>query len=376
MIFSPHSYRAIGFRLLFLASAALACLSLCGFARAVGPPAPISVPSTPAPAPKLVFLSGGAHLVLKPEPDAETVAIAVVVRTDRPGSEQENAVGELTARALFFGSVNRSFDAVAASVGQVGGSLETERTPDYVMVSCVTVPGQLREALYLICEGLKNADFAPDALARARKLLRQERAFRAQDAFLVAYETARDLVRGTTDADNDALARVTPEQCRDYFVRHYVPAHTTLCLAGKFDAAPIQRSVENYLFDYDRSAPVRPHASPPAFVAPDSDTPFHLTALGRVSYALVALPAPALDSPDYAPFLVLRALLGGGHAARLFRRVRDTLGVGYNIGALWQPDRSDPLVAYLQWGSEENRREIEEHEKKIKEKGKGAGWRF
>jgi predicted Zn-dependent peptidase len=31
--------------------------------------------------------------------------------------------------------------------------------------------------------------------------------------------------------------------------------------------------------------------------------------------------------------------------------VRDALGIGYNVGALFRAERGEPLIAYLQWGA-------------------------
>jgi zinc protease len=69
----------------------------------------------------------------------------------------------------------------------------------------------------------------------------------------------------------------------------------------------------------------------------------------------VALPAPALTDDDYPAFIVLKSVLGEGHASRLFQRLRDTQGIGYNVGAVWQTSLSDPLVAYLQWDAKGDR---------------------
>jgi predicted Zn-dependent peptidase len=70
---------------------------------------------------------------------------------------------------------------------------------------------------------------------------------------------------------------------------------------------------------------------------------------GASSYALVATPAPPLSDPSYPAFVVLKAILGEGHASRLFQHLRDSQGIGYSVGASWQTTLSDPMVAYLQW---------------------------
>ncbi|HZO89532.1 MAG TPA: pitrilysin family protein [Chthonomonadaceae bacterium] len=302
----------------------------------------------PSPAVRCVTLPDGVRLLLKPEPDTEVTAIVAFVRTE-PEPDPDPAAAELVARALFFGSLNRSMDRISRSITQVGGLLETLRTPDYVAVTCVTVGEQLNEAAYLICEALKNADFAPEALDRARQSLLDERRERADDGFETARADLCARLSGASEPGQLALRRVTQERAQDYFQRHYVPARTVIAVVGRFQPDAAQRAFDADLYDYDHPAPrARAITTAPQKPNFNAETQTFLTS-GGVAYALVGVPAPDVTSPDYPAFTVLQTLLGGGHAARLFRRVRDTLGLGYEVGATYRADRADPLIAYLQW---------------------------
>ncbi len=297
-----------------------------------------------------ITMPDGVRLLLKPEAASELVAIVAFVRIPADTTPLENATGALVAQALFFGSLNRSLEHVAGSVAQVGGGLETLRTPDYVAITCITVRTQLDEAAYLLCEALKNADFTPEALDRARQEILEARRARSADGFETACAAIRDQI-GAQPEPGTALRRVTQEMAQDYFHRRYLPARTVITVVGQFQPEQAQRSFTHYLFDYDRPAPTHAlvPAAPKSNFEPKTET---LSVSGSASYALVATPAPDVASPDYAAFTVLQTLLGGGHASRLFRRVRDQLGLGYDMGTIYRADRADPLIAYLQWDSQ------------------------
>jgi predicted Zn-dependent peptidase len=215
-------------------------------------------------------------------------------------------------------------------------------------VTCVTVSAQARPAMGLLCDALKNADFTADALTRARREILRERQERAADGFDVAYDALRLRARGLPEPSDDALRHVTSERARAYFAAHYVPANTVIAVVGACDAATITRGFATGLREFTRAAPGQAHleSSPKRLFVPQR---IALSVSGNAAYALVATDAPAVSSQDYPAFTVLHALLGGGHAARLFRRVRDVRGVGYDVGALYRADRSEPLIAYLQW---------------------------
>lgn len=293
------------------------------------------------------ILSNGVRVILKPEKTTETVAVQMVVRTARDTTTGEMAAGELAAHALFYGSLNRSFAGVTASLARMGGSLETLRTADYVAVTCITAPEQLDEALYLLCESLKNADFGPRALERARQEILWGRKRREVDGFALAVHLLLGLGR-QPEPDALALRRMTTEQVRLYFAQRYVPSRTVFAVVGRFDWERAVRSFNNLLFDYERHVPpaglsdsVLPPPGVPRFAAAEAP--------GSAAYSLVASPAPGVADADYAAVMVLQSLLGAGHASRLFRRIRDAQGIGYEVGAAYPADRGNLLIAYLQW---------------------------
>ncbi len=299
-----------------------------------------------------VGLTDGVRLVLKPEPDVEVVAITIFVRTGADVSQTEAAIGEITARALFFGSANRSLETIAASVAQVGGSLETFRARDFVAITCLTVPPQAREAIYLLSESLKNADFDAAALTRARDLILRERQERDRQPAAQLYARARERLDGMAEPDLAALQRVTTVQAQTYFRRRYLPAQTVIAVAGGFDAARVQSQFDNTLVDYDRAAPAprRNDARPTnAGEAARTFDTLPLPASGASAWAMVAMPGLPPADPDYPALVVLHALLGVGHGARLFQDVRDRQGIGYEVGASFAGERAEPLVAFLQW---------------------------
>jgi predicted Zn-dependent peptidase len=294
-------------------------------------------------------LPTGVRLVLTPEPEGDTVAISLFVVTPEDTTPQENAVGEMVARALFFGSARRSFEAVAASVAQVGGSLETLRAPRYVAVTCITTQSHLPEAAYLLSDALKNADFPPQALQRAYRGWLDERRKRQKTPFEAAQQTLADQMRETAALEPMQLRRVTPAQARSYFQSRYVPERTVIALAGRFAPEIAQQTFAANLDDFTRRPSHSPRLSSEPRRLQGSEKARVLPVAGQAAYALVGTDAPSVSSPDYPAFLVLQTILGIGHASRLFRQLRETAGFGYAVGAVYPADRDGPLIAYAQW---------------------------
>ena len=292
-----------------------------------------------------VVLPNGVRLILKPESSAELVAISICIHTETDRNAFDDATGELVARALFSSSLNRSREKLSAGISQVGGSIETLRTADHVNITCVGLAAQVREAVFLLCEVLKNSDFG--ALERVRNDLISEQR-RDGSGIADGLDILRRELQARSDLTDLPFQRVTRAQVGAYFRSRYVPERTAVAVVGRFDVQSVQTAFRDSLADFDRPG-IRPIQSGPLYSHATNYPTRTLNRPGGSAYALVATPAPPLTDRDYPAFIILKSVLGEGHASRLFQRLRDAKGIGYNVGAVWQTGLSDPLIAFLQW---------------------------
>ncbi len=81
--------------------------------------------------PQLATLDDGVRIICRNEPSSKLVAITVLVQA---GSEQENltdaGIGSMVADALLMGTTNQDSDAIAESIGDIGGNVKAIWEPD------------------------------------------------------------------------------------------------------------------------------------------------------------------------------------------------------------------------------------------------------
>ena len=298
-----------------------------------------------------VTLTNGTRLVMTLLPDAASCTVTALIATDPDVGDEQNALGLLVSRAVFFGSRHQSFDSIAYSVGRTGGDLEFLRGPEFVAFTVQTREESLRDAAYLLSEALKNAEFTPEALERARQQIATERAANLKRPRSFAEQTLGErLFGGAGEEFEKELRRVTPERALAYFQSHYFADRTVISVAGAFDPKAVGRLFDNNLFDYERRS-VKPLkiGETPTFV------PFSETVVEAKSFPdggahlFLITPAPPLDSTDYPAFLVLSAILGRGNGSRLFSEIRDAKGNGYEIGANLLSPQKNALFIGLGW---------------------------
>lgn len=129
------------------------------------------------------------------------------------------------------------------------------------------------------------------------------------DAVVAAALQAHPYRNNTIGYESD-VAALTAGDARAYYDAHYAPGNAVLAIAGDVTPEAAMAAVREH-FD---SLPARAVAARSAAVEPPQRGPRRIEIAGPVTRQFVkfVFPAPAASSPDFAPFLVLQQLLGGG----------------------------------------------------------------
>jgi zinc protease len=298
-------------------------------ATSVAPKPTAPLPSLNVPFEKLV-LDNGLTVILHQDASLPLVAVNLWYHVG-PVNEPPGRRGfaHLFEHLMFEGSrhVGREFDKLLESVGATGvnGTTNWDRTNYFE-----TVPREhLELALWIESDRMgflldvinqerldvqrdvvknerrqsfENAPYGPSALALLDAL------------FPVGHPYHGAVIGSMADLSAATLADVT-----EFFRAYYAPANATLTLAGDFEPARAKALVQKYFGGLAGRArtpaprkPTPPLKKPMRLVV---DEPVELT---RVSYGWIAPPA---YTPDDVVLDVTMAILAGGRATRLYRKL-------------------------------------------------------
>lgn len=285
-------------------------------------------------------LPNGLTVLVKPEPGSGIVAVDAFVRA---GQAQERAplagIGNLVARTLMTGTLNNSAERLANAIDEVGGNFRTVWNSDFTELRAITTTDNFEEAARLIGEILSNATFAPDVVEQARKAVLEEIRSSGDDPFETAYGALLEILykdnpyKRASVGYASAVRKLTREDALVFYHGYFVPNNTVLAIVG--DVTPEKAEEAARIgFSGARESPLPKHVK---IVDETLDATKSRVLLRAISsaYVLVGYLAPSLNNPDYVPFSVASSLLGGGKASRVFTRIRDQFGIGYDIGALY-----------------------------------------
>ena len=301
-------------------------------------------------------LANGLRIIVKPETETPLIAIDVFVRA---GATQETAattgIGSFVAQTLFASTTNSPPETMTRDIAALGGSIAATWHPDWTQIAALTVKDKFPDAIFLLADTLKNADFDPGIVSDTRTQMLNAIDTRDSDLFQIAYGNLQKALYGGTSYSRPeggtagSMGRLTRSDLIDYYHRNYVPKNLVFVVVGNITPAAAVREITHDLDDFprnDRAAvpfadPLPPLSSslPPLRVfQPDLEQ----------ECVVVGVRAAPASNPDAPALMVANALLGGMKSGRLFTQLREKQGLAYDLGSLYNPRlAAGDIAAYV-----------------------------
>ena len=251
--------------------------------------------------------------------------------------EDKAGVASLVGDLLDEGTTQHTSAQIAEMIENVGGSLSVGRIRD----QCQKYLAPDRSlGLGVLFECLMQANFPQDAFAREKAQQLSAIADAEHQPEAKAQMEYRRLAYGKHPYGRPMLGRretvqaLTPEDCRTFYRRVFVPNNTMVAIVGDFDSKQVLDEMTRLTADWKNSPLPKPEL--PAVEKPKEFTT-----------EIVTMPAAAQlhffmghagirrDNPDYFKLLVMDYVLGTGpgFTDRLSARLRDREGLGYTVSA-------------------------------------------
>lgn len=289
------------------------------------------------------ILSNGAVIVVSHEPSARVVAIEGFLKVGTWAEpEDKRGIGLLVSRSLFGSTTNETMQSLSTEIERVGGEVRAYWQPDYTEISITTVAEAFDDAAWLLVEGIKNAQFEPEVVERAKREALAEAQAERSVKFRSTFAALRSLLYPPNHpytypfaGDPRYIERATPQDLQQFHSRFYTPDNLVIVVVGNVSA---ERAVEKFttlLGSWEsRSAVRRPNFT----FSPLGESASRVREQpGNTAYIMAGYPAPGITSAEYPALVVMDAILGRGKSSRIFANLRDASGIGYEIGSFYPP---------------------------------------
>lgn len=278
-------------------------------------------------------LENGLRVVSLQQPQARSVTMGLLVEA---GSSVEpshqRGLAHLLEHMIFQGTSNRDGLEIARLMDSAGGRMGAFTSRDYTCFYAQILADYVPYALDLFGDLLLNPVFDPGALEREKRAIQCE----WQSGQDNPEQRVHEIMRGALWPDHplgrpilgtlDGLESLDREDLIYFLHTHYQPNRMIVAAAGNLQHDDFVAQVRDGFWRLlgERAAlPVQRPASQPALVLQ--------TAPLSQSYFSLGFEAAPFASEDRTTLHVLNAILGGGISSRLFIRLREQLGLVYDV---------------------------------------------
>ncbi len=287
---------------------------------------------------RIDVLDNGLRVITEPMASARSAAVSFYVGAGAQYEPDELAgVSHLLEHCLFKGSAMHPTAAdLSIAIEGVGGYINAA-TDREMTVYYAKVPGpDWQTAVDVIVDMVCRPRLDPAELERERSVVLEELAQIEDSPYQLVGELMAELMWRGTPLGRDIAG--TPETVNaishqatvDYWSSQYSPANTLVSIAGDIDAEAVLSRVSELTRNW-------PAADADDRLAAGVSTDGQRVALRiketEQTQITIALPGMTSNHPDRFALSLLTAMLGDGMSSRLFLKVREELGLAYDVGS-------------------------------------------
>ncbi|MBY0526509.1 MAG: insulinase family protein [Gemmataceae bacterium] len=285
---------------------------------------------------KVVLPNGMTLLLLENRRLPIVVAQAHVANPRLHEPADKSGVGNLVGRLLDEGTTKHTGQEIAELIENTGGSLSLSSEGGSVKV----LSPDRKLGLGLLFECLATPSFPKDAFNRQREQLLSEIGEAETQPDSRAVQEYRSLVYGKHPfarppaGTKETVQKLTPEDCKAFHSKVFVPNNTTIAIVGDFDSKQVIEEIKALTADWKKTDLSQPMPAPAA--APEKFTTKIVTMPeAEQLHFYMGHPGIKRDNPDYYKLLVMDYVLGTGpgFTDRLSSAIRDRKGLAYTVRA-------------------------------------------
>ena len=279
-------------------------------------------------------LANGLILALVPDHRVPLVSLHAAVRAGLPSETPvSNGLNQLLAATLTKGTATRSAQQLAVTLESLGASIGAATGNNALLVKAAGLAPDFATIAGVFAEVLHSPALPADAMARekASQLAMLEEAL--QDPLHTSFRTLRHAIFGGTGYGLDPLGKVPSlsELARPALVahhaRHFSGTNLTLAIAGDFDPA----AALAILTDQLAALPLgHPWAAPASVLQPGGDHSAYLPK--KQAVLTIGFPGTTVSGADRHALAMIQEY-ASDMAGPLFNRIREDLGLAYQVGA-------------------------------------------
>lgn len=273
--------------------------------------------------------------------DLPMVDIAVITDAGSVRDGEKWGIANLTSSLLNQGNTSQSAKEIAVAFERLGAMFNADTQQDYSIVSlrALSRADLLDPAVKEFHQVLTTASFPGTSFIEQKKLIARTIESSKEDPDAIATQAFFKALYGQhpyahrIEGDLHHLQSISRNEVQHFYQQFYSLKHISLALVGSISQQQAQQIAEQITqgLPKGKTGPEIPAVKPNA--ALKQDIPFP----ANQNYIRLGGKGITLNDPDYFALMVGNSILGGGMTSRLFKQVRETQGLSYNVASYLIP---------------------------------------
>ncbi len=273
----------------------------------------------------------------------ESVAFNIFVNT---GSINETdgyyGISHLIEHMLFKGTKKRSAYEIAKELDRLGANVNAFTDCEETTYFTKSTNENLEECVEILADMFFNATFDQKEMTREKKVVCEEIAMYNDDAYTKSELLVNSLIYNGTGFARDvagskqSVKATTQEKIHDYMQKFYTPQNTIISFCGNIKLKQAEKLMEKYFLSH-YNLTLKDEIAPKRVAEPRKETPKIVEKTikqykdNEQANICITYPGISQYDPDKYALNVLNSALGRGMSSKLFQRIREKLGLVYNI---------------------------------------------
>lgn len=302
------------------------------------------------------ILPNGLTVLYRPSPAMPLVASTLLLRTGSYFEGRPQAgLASLTMDLMLSGTRRRSAHQIAETIELAGASIGAQSSEDYGEMGFIAPAGQWTRALDILSDALRHPLFPSAEIAKERAQVLASIQSRHDSIFTLAHDRFNRALFGShpygrpVEGRPQTLRAFRREHFQAWHESHIRPDRAIFSLVGPLPVRQVQRDVARFLGAWKKPKTAFVETPRAPSLGPLKKSRAEIRARFEQAYLMTGTMAPAAHEDGSMALKALNTLLGGGMSSRLFLRLREELGLAYEVASFF-PTRLHPSQWVLYMG--------------------------
>lgn len=279
-------------------------------------------------------LSNGLTLALIPDRRVPLIHFQAAVRGGLPSEDAAtNGLNQLLASTLSKGTLTRSARDIAVTLESLGASIHANTGNNALLIQAAGLAADFQTIAEVFADVIVSPSLPSDAIGRekASQLASLEEAL--QDPLHAGFRSLRHAVFSGQGYGLDALgsleslASLDQAQLKAHHLQQFNASNISLAIAGDFEPTTALAILEKHFSKLPKGDR---WSAPPSRMADGSKIVRHLPK--KQAVVTIGFPGTSVSSPDRHALAMIQEY-ASDMAGPLFTRIREELGLAYQVGA-------------------------------------------